>query len=114
MHKLIHHSSVGRFCLSALVCVAVAAPFVSCSGESQASLTAAKVTTGKVTYSDVAPICHIGGGTGPELGGYSNFKTSADDAMRAIKDGSMPPGGPALPADEVSLLQAWIDQGKLK
>ena len=120
MQKPIYPLSVGRRSLSVLAGASVALILFSCSGESEQALTAAKVSTGAaVHYSDVAPIilsrcgiCHIGGGTDPALGSYGALSQSADQALRAIQDGSMPPGGPQLPTDEITTLQNWINQGK--
>ena len=89
--------------------------FVAC-GESEQSITSqapATVTSG--SYADVAPIitqrcaiCHIGGGTQPELGGLANMTEHGWEAYRVMENGAMPPGGPRISTEELSRLHAWL------
>jgi len=89
---------------------------MSC-GKSEAKLTAVS-STDSVTYGDVAPIisnrcgiCHIGGGTTPELGGYVNLMAHMDEVYKVMEDGSMPPGGPRISTADLQRIRNWIDQG---
>ena len=108
---------------------------VSC-GESEQAITQASTAaavSGPVTYATVQPIiqnrcgiCHIGGGTQPDFGGYAHLNMIRrgegggpvdsthlviDDVIGTMEDGSMPPGGPRVSQEELARVKAWRDQG---
>lgn len=88
-------------------------------GESEESVATAPTSTATVTYGDIAPmiamrcgICHIGGGTEPELGSYSHLKSNAGMVLETMEKGQMPPGGPRVPPEDLERVRAWIEGGK--
>ena len=88
---------------------------ISCGESEQAITSTTPATETAGTYADVVPIitlrcaiCHVGGGTQPELGGLANMKKHGWDAYDAMADGSMPPGGPRVSTEELSRVHAWL------
>jgi mono/diheme cytochrome c family protein len=111
---------VGRGLLALGLCSPL---LLGACGESEESVVAPEVASDSVTYGDVAPmitmrcgICHIGGGTGPELGGWANLSDSvtATEVVDVMENGSMPPGGPRISVEELQRMQKWVGQGRMK
>lgn len=101
----------------------------SCHKENESMTTASALdsvatatTTANVSFkSDVQPIfnakcvsCHSpSGGYQPYLNSYTSISQNAENALSAIKSGSMPLGGPKLSDVSIQNIQAWINKGKL-